>query len=519
MHVARAFGCRGAVLSLPAACAAGNYAIAMAADLLRSGRADVAVCGAAEMLQESEFCGFLRLGALAPERPRPFDLHRAGLILGEGAGVFVLETEGHAVRRGATALAEVGGYGVACDGFHITRPLPDARGITRAMREAITRSGLTPAEVDFVNAHGTATKANDAAESLAMAQAFEGRRVPISSIKSMLGHTMGASSALEAASCVETLLTGVYPPTIHYETPDPECDVHVVATRRGRGSRRRGAQQRPGLRRLRRRPLPGEARPPPLARGARRVKPLSITGLGVVSPFGVGWDVSAWGLASADDPFAASTSLFDLAPYDGARVAEVRGFDAAKHLGATGLRNHDRLTKLLVVAARSAIAHAGLKVDGAWRRLDPDAVGVVGATAYGSLEAIHELNVVARTEDPRYLNPARFPNTVINSSVGYVSIWDELRALNATVVNGTPGALDAVASASLYLAAGRAQAVLVGGGGGALRAARLSSTGRARSTAGARRGDPGATGRGACAPARGRPSRCSKTPRARGPRA
>lgn len=229
LHVARAFGCRGAVLSLPAACAAGNYAIAMAADLLRAGRADVAVCGSSEMLQELEFCGFMRLGALSPDRPRPFDLDRAGLILGEGSGVFVLETEGHAVRRGANVLAEVGGYGVACDGFHITRPLPDAGGIVRAMREAVERSGLTPDAVDFVNAHGTATKANDAAESLAMAKVFGGRRVPISSIKSMLGHTMGASSALEAVSCVETILTGVYPPTIHYETPDPECDVDLVA--------------------------------------------------------------------------------------------------------------------------------------------------------------------------------------------------------------------------------------------------------------------------------------------------
>lgn len=229
MHVARAFGCQGTVLSLPAACAAGNYAIAMATDLLRAGRADVVLCGASELLQELEFCGFLRLGALAPDRPRPFDLHRNGLILGEGAGVLVLETEAHAVRRGASVLAEVGGYGVACDGFHITRPQPDASGIARAMREAIARSGLTPEAVDFVNAHGTATKANDAAEALAMAMVFGSRRVAISSIKSMVGHTMGASSALEAVSCVETIVTGVYPPTIHFETPDPECDVDLVA--------------------------------------------------------------------------------------------------------------------------------------------------------------------------------------------------------------------------------------------------------------------------------------------------
>lgn len=195
------------------------------------------------------------------------------------------------------------------------------------------------------------------------------------------------------------------------------------------------------------------------------MKPLSVTGLGVVSPYGVGWDSFREGLADpARDVFDAATTLFDAAPYDGARLAEVRGFEPAKHLGATGLRNNDRLTKLLLVAARTSLAHAGLKVNGAWQRLGPDDVGVVGATAYGSLEAIHELNTVARTEDPRYLNPARFPNTVINSSVGYVSIWDELRALNATVVNGPPGALDAVSSASMYLAAGRAKAVLVGGG-------------------------------------------------------
>lgn len=200
------------------------------------------------------------------------------------------------------------------------------------------------------------------------------------------------------------------------------------------------------------------------------MKPLAITGLGVVSPFGVGVEALRDGLAGAQHaPFGdtdASTPV-DLAPYSAAQVAAVRGFDPTAWLGPTGLRNNDRLTKLQLVAARMALAHAGIKSKGLWQRLAPDDVGVVGATAYGSLEAIHELNVVARTEDPRYLNPARFPNTVINSSVGYVSIWDELRALNATVVNGPPGALDAVATAAMYLAARRAK-VLLGGGGEAL---------------------------------------------------
>lgn len=229
IHVARALGSKGMVLTLPAACAAGNYAIGFACDLIRAGRADVVVTGASEMLQELQYCGFLRLGALAPERCQPFDLNRQGLVVGEGAGVMVLESEAHCLRRGATPLAEVGGWGIACDAYHITRPHPEATGSVKAMRDAIARSGLGPAEVDFVNAHGTGTRANDAVETRAMRDVFEGRRVPISSVKSMIGHCMGAASAIEAVSCVETVLSGVYPPTIGYDTPDPECDLDVVA--------------------------------------------------------------------------------------------------------------------------------------------------------------------------------------------------------------------------------------------------------------------------------------------------
>lgn len=229
MAVARALRTRGRVLTLPAACAAGNYAIGFAADIIRAGQADVVISGASEMLQEVQFAGFARLGAIAPERCQPFDLNRQGLTLGEGAGVLVLESEAHAIARGAPLLAEVGGYGLGCDGHHITRPDPTGARIVHAMKEAIARSGISPSEVDFINAHGTGTRANDAVESLAVATVFEGRRVPISSVKSMLGHTMGASSALEAITCVETLLTGIYPPTISFETPDPECDVDLVA--------------------------------------------------------------------------------------------------------------------------------------------------------------------------------------------------------------------------------------------------------------------------------------------------
>jgi 3-oxoacyl-[acyl-carrier-protein] synthase II len=229
IHIARAIGAEGAVLTLPAACAAGNYAIGFAADLIRAGKADVIVTGAAEMLQELQYSGFVRLAAMAEKRCQPFDLNRQGIILGEGAGVLVLESEAHAVRRDARLLAEVGGHGMTCDAYHITRPHPDAAGSIAAMRQAIERSGIDPARVDFVNAHGTGTKHNDAAEAKVMREVFGGRRVPISSMKSMLGHCMGAASALEAIGCIMTLETGLYPPTIGFETPDPECDVDLVA--------------------------------------------------------------------------------------------------------------------------------------------------------------------------------------------------------------------------------------------------------------------------------------------------
>ncbi len=196
------------------------------------------LAGASELIQQLQFSGFVRLAAMAPDRCRPFDRDRQGILLGEGAAVFVLESEAHAARRGARAQAELGGFGLTCDAYHITRPHPDAAGSVEAMRRAIAESGLTPADVDFVNAHGTGTKANDTAEAAVMREVFAGRAVPISSMKSMFGHCMGAASAIEAAACLFTIERGVYPPTIHFETPDPECEVALVANEARRGAHR-----------------------------------------------------------------------------------------------------------------------------------------------------------------------------------------------------------------------------------------------------------------------------------------
>ncbi len=197
------------------------------------------------------------------------------------------------------------------------------------------------------------------------------------------------------------------------------------------------------------------------------MKPRAVTGLGIVSPLGIGREpffraMQAPSLLANAAPLPLET--FDSSKYPRAEVAEVRGFDPARYMGDKGLRTLDRLTKLLCVAARLAMHDAGFKKDNQYVQSAPDRVGVCCSNAYGSLEAITELDRVAQLEDARYINPAKFPNTVANSASGYVSIWEDLRALNVSVSDGNCGALDAVACSDIYLDAGRADALLVGGG-------------------------------------------------------
>lgn len=199
------------------------------------------------------------------------------------------------------------------------------------------------------------------------------------------------------------------------------------------------------------------------------MKPLAITGIGTVSPVALGHDAF---LDALRDPAAARARAFSgpcaalpEAKLPSARAAEVRGFDASAFLGDKGHRNFDRLTKYLIVAAKQALESAGLKRGGAFvGAVGPDRIGICSSTAYGSLDSITELNLVAELEDPRYINPARFPNTVINAAAGYVSIWEDLRAPNVTIVDGNCGAIDAVLTCETHLAHRRADAFLVGGG-------------------------------------------------------
>ena len=228
-QVAEELGLLGPTMMLPTACAAGNYAIAHACDLLLAGRADQALAGGADAFSRITYTGFAKLGAIAPDLCRPFDKGRQGMIPGEGAGILVLERMSEAQKRGARIYAQVAGYGLSCDAHHMTAAHPEGLGPARAMERALRSSGLTPEDIDYVSAHGTGTPTNDKLETLAVQRVFGAKpKVPVTSIKSMLGHTMGAASAIEAAVCALAITDGAIPPTMNFREADPDCDLDCV---------------------------------------------------------------------------------------------------------------------------------------------------------------------------------------------------------------------------------------------------------------------------------------------------
>lgn len=213
-------------VTIPTACAAGNYAIGYGYDAVRFGDVDFALCGGADAMCRKTFAGFYRLGTIAPEHCQPFDVDRKGILTGEGAGILVLESLESAQARGATIYAEILGYGLNCDAYHQVAPNRDS--IAAAMSLALEDADVKPSDVDLISAHGTGTKANDVTEVSAIRDVYGDRPPPTISVKSMLGHTMGAASALAAIACALAIVHRFIPPTINHGTTDPECQIDCV---------------------------------------------------------------------------------------------------------------------------------------------------------------------------------------------------------------------------------------------------------------------------------------------------
>jgi len=229
-NVAREVGAKGQVTMIPTACAAGNYAIGYAADLVRMGRLDVVFAGGSDPLSKIAFTGFNRLLATTHGLCRPFDKNRDGMAVGEGAAVLIVEEREHARARGAEIYCEILGCGLGCDAHKMTIPDPAGSGGILALRRALAYAKVAPDKVDYISAHGTGTVENDKGETLIVKTVLgeHAFQTPISSIKSMIGHTMGAASAIEAAACALMINNNVILPTAHYQERDPECDLDYV---------------------------------------------------------------------------------------------------------------------------------------------------------------------------------------------------------------------------------------------------------------------------------------------------
>lgn len=236
--VAIEFGAMGPNYGVVSACATASHGIGDCLRILRAGEADVMLTGGCEAsITRIGYAGFCNMKAMGtgfndePERSsRPFDARRDGFIMGEGAGVLVLETLEHAKARGATILAEVIGHAATCDAYHITSPDPDGRGLQACIRNCLKDAGIETTDVDYINAHGTSTPYNDKTESVAIKAVFgeHAYALKVGSTKSMTGHLLGAAGGIEAIACIQSLRTGMIAPTINYENPDPDCDLNYV---------------------------------------------------------------------------------------------------------------------------------------------------------------------------------------------------------------------------------------------------------------------------------------------------
>jgi 3-oxoacyl-[acyl-carrier-protein] synthase II len=436
--------------TLCSACSGGANAILLAADWIRSGKSARVLAGGADGLCRLTFTGFNALGAVAPDRCRPFDRRRAGLGLGEGAAFLVLESEDSVRTRGAVPLAELSGWAVGSEAHHITNPEEAGTTAAALIGRALERGGVALSELDYVNAHGTGTPLNDAMESRALHRALgaEVARIAVSSCKGQMGHTLGAAGAIEAAMTVLAIARGEVPPTGGLEEPDPACDlVHVIGE--GRRAEVRAAISnsfgfggtdtvllftRPWL----------VARPPPGGESSPRETGLRsrvvVTGAATLGPLGL---------------LDSKTSLGYLEPGP-APTGEAIRFEAKDHFDLARARRMDRSARLLTMSMVTALGEAKGE-----HPLGSE-LGAVAGSAYGSVDASAEFVQRVYEKGGRLASPMAFPNLVPSSPVGHAAIYLGMRGpVLATLDLGVTGE-SAVALACELIEAGEAPAMLAG---------------------------------------------------------
>ncbi|MFH8366947.1 beta-ketoacyl synthase N-terminal-like domain-containing protein [Streptomyces sp. NPDC018031] len=440
--VAAAFGLRGPVLAVNTACASGAGAIGLGADLVRRGRAEAVLAGGTDAFSDVVFAGFNALESLSPEPAAPYSGKRQGLSLGEGSGMVLLVSTEFAERHGLRPLAEVAGYGLSADGYHVTAPHPDGVGAARAIGAALRFAGIPAERVGYVNGHGTGTPKNDPAESNAIARALgeSAARTPVSSTKSVIGHLLGAAGAAEAIVTAYALDAQLAPPTAGFTGPAADCPLDYVpdAARRlhtdaalSNNFAFAGANAALVLSR------PGTVTPPEPDRDR-----VVITGIALLGPAGPGTAAAHRAVRDGREPCTHR---------DGLRLGRVEA-DPDPYLTKRERRRMDRLTQLSIMTAAQALAEAGLPAD--------ERIGVVFGTGTGPMEAMEKFVTPLLDEGPAAADPSVFPNTVYNQAAGQVATHLGLRGPTSTLSAGHATGAAAVACTADLLAAGHADAIV-----------------------------------------------------------
>jgi 3-oxoacyl-[acyl-carrier-protein] synthase II len=436
------------IRTLSSACSSGANAIVAAASWLLDSDIDAVVAGGSDALCRLTVTGFNALGVLDPEPCRPFDLHRRGTSLGEGAGFVVIERAQDAMARGTLPVVELAGWALGSEGHHITNPLPDGSLIAELIEMALDRACLSPSDVDYVSAHGTGTRASDAAEASALAKALgeEIRRIPVSSSKAQIGHTLGAAGAIEAAIAALTIRNRTLVPTAGLVEPDPAMDlVHVPLVGRPVERVRVALSNAFGFGGMDTVLVLSEpARPVPVAGRAattvavrERVMAPVITGVAALGP---------WGLRSGRECGNLMDGVYALAP-------ESASFDAAARLDPVRGRRLDKIAGLATVAAERALRDAKAPVSRA---------GIVLGNAFGNVDRCAAFLHRVFQAGPRSASPAEFPNLVPSSPVGHASIYLGLHGPAFAVSDLAMSGQSAFAQAVQLLVSGEASCMVAG---------------------------------------------------------
>ncbi len=451
--VARTYGAGGVVTNIANACAAGTISIAYACDLIRAGVGDVFIAGGADAFASVPYAGFISLHALDAQPCSPFN-RCTGITLGEGSGAIVVESYEHAVARGAKIYCEVLGSGVSSDAHHITAPRPDGEGQMNAIRRALTNSGINPADIGYINAHGTGTAKNDEAEFLSLHTIFDETNddLSVSSTKAMVGHCLGAAGAIEAVFAIKALTENTVPPTVGYD----EEGLEKLKERAGKIDFRPNVAREKELTYVMNNSFAfgGNNASIIFSKTAGNVTlpeaqdDIYVTGFGIVSPVGNGVDNYIEAVKANTVPAEAS-------------VASSVGADdyAACGLKMAFYRKLDKFSQLQAVSGMEALAHANLTVT------DENAtdIGIVVGTADGPLSTVCDFqkDLVARGNAAG--SAFKFPNTVYNAAGGYLSICSGIKGYDVTVTNGTQSGLASIAYGVNVIRAGQENIVLATG--------------------------------------------------------